>query len=749
MDCESENAKWFSPGRFALFLAALIAICFSGILTGTESFVLRDYTLFGYPLAHFHRECFWRGEWALWNPYNQCGMPFLAQWNTLCLYPLSLVYLLFPVVWGLGLFCVLHLWIGGFGMYWLARDRTVCGFAGCVAGILYAFNGLVQTSLMWPNNIAAFGWLPWVLLLFDRAVKAGGRWIFMAGLAGGVQMLTGAPEIILVTWAIAGFRALATVRPTWKPVRRGAVVAGLTSGLAAAQLFPFLDLLARSGRASGAGGGGWAMAVDGWCHLFVPLYKTVLAPAGFRAQVDQFWTLSYYTGIGGLVLAVMAWRCVDCRREVALWWLIGLGALGLAIGQGGLLYPLLGKILPLELMRYPVKFVIALSVAVPMIAAFGVVAMNRRGRVSGAHGLSEYCVIGFCVAWVAWKIRGWDEFGVLRRDWMDSAMFSISVMALLFLASNARRAFPLRVWGTAFLLICFADLRHHSLPLSPTIAAGLLEPPQQGLDSTGLGGGRTAVTRGVERRLRSGSSPSHEDEITARFHSGLANLNLLGNQPTVGGFYSLNLPYEHETSRRLYQSLGDVHGPLADFMGVRRISVAGSAIGWKERPGTEARVTIGRSPVFLEEEEILRLLASNEFSPRKQVLVPAAKRETIAAEADSTATAIVEEIAVNQMRVRTRASRRVLLVIAETWHPNWTVTIDGESAELLRVNHSFQGLELPAGEHVVRLKYRDRQFVLGGGISLMTLILIACGLRGRKGGKCDEFIEVPRVPDLI
>jgi uncharacterized membrane protein YfhO len=125
------------------------------------------------------------------------------------------------------------------------------------------------------------------------------------------------------------------------------------------------------------------------------------------------------------------------------------------------------------------------------------------------------------------------------------------------------------------------------------------------------------------------------------------------------------------------------------------------------------------------------------------------KRESIGAEADSTASAIVEEIGVNQMRVRTRASRRVLLVIAETWHPNWTVTIDGESAELLRVNHSFQGIELPDGEHVVRLEYRDRQFVFGGGVSLMTLFLIACGLWGRKGGKCDEFIEVPRVPDLI
>ena len=55
------------------------------------------------------RESFWRGEMPLWNPYNNCGLPFLAQWNTLALYPGSLFYLLLPLSWALGVFCLLHL----------------------------------------------------------------------------------------------------------------------------------------------------------------------------------------------------------------------------------------------------------------------------------------------------------------------------------------------------------------------------------------------------------------------------------------------------------------------------------------------------------------------------------------------------------------------------------------------------------------------------------------------------------------
>src|ERR1700739_1088084 len=120
---EPENAAitkadgWFTPGRFALILAALIAATFSGILLGQETFFYRDFGLFGYPLAYYQRERFWHGELPLWDPLNFCGVPFLAQWNTLTLYPPALFYLIFPLSWSLGVFNLAHLFWAGLGMY--------------------------------------------------------------------------------------------------------------------------------------------------------------------------------------------------------------------------------------------------------------------------------------------------------------------------------------------------------------------------------------------------------------------------------------------------------------------------------------------------------------------------------------------------------------------------------------------------------------------------------------------------------
>src|SRR5207249_3589776 len=161
------------------------------------------YGAFGYPLAKFHRDCFWSGQWPIWNSLSSCGIPYLAQWNTMTLYPLSLIYLLLPLPWSLSFFCLAHLFLAGLGMYFLAHHWTKSYFAAAVAGAGFAFNGLVIHCLQWPNNIAGLGWMPWVVLTIQRACTQGGRAIIVASLAGAIQMLSGAPEIILCTWVIA------------------------------------------------------------------------------------------------------------------------------------------------------------------------------------------------------------------------------------------------------------------------------------------------------------------------------------------------------------------------------------------------------------------------------------------------------------------------------------------------------------------------------------------------------------------
>jgi hypothetical protein len=235
--------NWFTPSRFGILLALLVFASFPQVLLGLQTFVARDYGFFAYPLAHFQKDCFWHGEIPFWDPYNNCGVPFLAQWNTMPLYPGSLIYLLLPLTWSLSLFCLLHLWFGGFGMYLLARKWAGNDFAGAFAGTAFCFSGLTLNLLMWPSHTATWAWMPWVVLAVESAWRDGGRKIFLAAMAGAFQMLAGGPEIIFFTWLILlalWVQQLATNEFPRKSFWRFPFVVALVILLAAAQLLPFL-----------------------------------------------------------------------------------------------------------------------------------------------------------------------------------------------------------------------------------------------------------------------------------------------------------------------------------------------------------------------------------------------------------------------------------------------------------------------------------------------------------------------------
>src|SRR5437867_6237115 len=189
----SEN--WFKPVPFCVILGACIFAGYPEVILGVRTFFFRDFGFFGYPLAFHHRESIWHGEIPLWNPLNNCGLPFLAQWNSMVLYPGSLFCLVFPLSWALGVFCLLHQFLAGLGMYFLAHNWTGHRLGAAVAGMVFAFTGLTLNCLMWPNNIAALGWMPWVVLLVQQSLLSGARKLLSAIAVSALPMLAGAPEI--------------------------------------------------------------------------------------------------------------------------------------------------------------------------------------------------------------------------------------------------------------------------------------------------------------------------------------------------------------------------------------------------------------------------------------------------------------------------------------------------------------------------------------------------------------------------
>jgi uncharacterized membrane protein YfhO len=67
-----------------------------------------------------------------------------------------------------------------------------------------------------------------------------------------------------------------------------------------------------------------------------------------------------------------------------------------------------------------------------------------------------------------------------------------------------------------------------------------------------------------------------------------------------------------------------------------------------------------------------------------------------------------------------------------TAHKYWTVTIDGVEVPSIVTNRGYQGVVVPRGRHVVRMRYANPLIAAGGAISVATLIALL--FAGRRRG---------------
>ena len=741
---------WMTGGRFALVLAVLTFLTFPRVLLGNQTFIVRDFGMFGYPLAYYHRQSFWRGELPLWNPFSNCGLPFLAQWNTLTLYPLSLLYLLLPLTWSLSFFCLAHMFWAGLGMYFLAQRWTGLRWAAALAGVIFSFNGLTLNALMWPNIIAALGWLPWVVWLGQRAWREGGKLVVWAALAGTMQMLAAGPEVILLTWVI--LFVLVGGDWVWRgaprsriPVRFLALTL-LVAMICAAQLLPFLQLLAHSQRDRDyiSASHDWSMPFWGWANFLVPLFRTTPTAQGVFFQNGQYWTSSYYAGIGTILFGAVAVRRL---RDWFVRALAGLLLLGLvmALGDGSLLYRGLSFCFPgLGFLRYPVKFVILVLAVAPLLAAFGsaVLAGNTRrlGRFEVAAALLMLLLIGAIVA-LDWK-SGLPE-DAWRATWQSGVSRAAFLVLILLgtaalLGSAGRRRI---LFGCLLLLLFWLDLVTHAPTQNPGVKTSVYAPgwarAELKLDpEPKLGGSRAMLSPAAREYLRFNPMAGLEGTYLRNRLALRANCNLLDQVPQIDGFFSLTPREAYRVTSLPYDQPNQDFPALLDFLGVSQTNIGGNTLEWAPRPSAMPLVTAGQQPVFADDRIAFDALSQTSLDLRQLVFLPLEARGIISATQRTSARVLEARFANQAVSIQTEAPAASMVVISQTHYPAWQAYVDGKPARIWRANYAFQAVEVPAGHHRIQLLYEDKK--LRAGAALSGLGLLACvglWMRPRCGSK--------------
>jgi hypothetical protein len=725
LNVENENdGSWITSRRFAVFLAVLVFVSWPGVLLGRQMFVFRDFGFFSAPIAWHLRLSFWRMEWPLWNPLSNCGQPFLAEWNTQALYPPALFYLVLPFPWSLGVFCLLHLFLGGLGMFFLARDWTQSNFGAAVAGVIFAFSGVMTNSLLWPSIIAALGWMPWVVWLTRRAWREGGKILPLAAIVGALQMLSGGVEVVLLTWALSGTIALAELIQSnaarGKTVLRFCLVILLVAGLSAAQLFPFFDLLHHSERAENYFAADSPMPPTGWVNFLVPLFRDISAQ-GVYFQKGQYWIPSYYTGVIAVALAVLAlWR----RRQIEVWLpgILGVVCLILAAGNATPIYTWLASHVGIVgLIRFPAKFLILPVFALPLMAAYAFTGRDTGPsdrRRSGYSWLFLWIaatgLIGSCLVWVLHDPSLNVTHAVVLNGIVRVAFFTAIVICLFALERKMPSNIYCLVQALALALI-WLDLDCHA-PQPQMVNPAVFRMPRDRAVMQFVSG-RAMIPPDVLRTL---TLAAHEDAtqnfLTERMAL-FSDCNLLDDIPKCDGFFPLNL-------RETALLNGDLSEPMQDFLGVSgALAVRESFLDWTPRSTSMPLLTGGQRPVFATDAEIFAALGKTNFNPRTAVYLPADTRNAVNVSNAATVKVLSPEYSSQRISARVDASAPAMLVAAQCYYHPWRAYVDGKPTPLWRANYAFQALEIPAGTHAVKLIYVDWNFRIGLLISLATLAI--------------------------
>ncbi len=729
--------EWLSSTRFAGLLALVFIGSFFGVFIGSETFFRSDYGVIGYPSTFYFRQSVLAGELPLWNPLSNCGAPFLAQWGTMCLYPGALFYVLFPMPWSLGVFSLGHLWFGGVGMFFLARRWTNDPFAASFAGFSFGLSGAVLACLIWPNYCVALGWMPWVVLTTQIAWRDGGRKIPIAALAGTMQMLTGAPELVLLTWLlllVLGCAEICSISNRVMLVVRFGLVIGIIAALSAIQLLPFFELLEHSQRDASFRDSRWPMPIWGWANLWVPFFHYGITDQGLYVQQGQYFLTSYYPGVIVLALAVLAaWRVR--HRNVTIFIVLSIFGLLMALGEGGLIFPALKQLLPGGGMaRYPIKFVFLAAFLFPLLAAYGLkrLAEDKAANLASQNrdalriGVATVVVMLILLALAHVFANPFDQLAQTRANTGARLMlFGFVGFALMRSTENSAPVRQKRLWQMLTLLFLATDLLTHLPRQNPRVPAALYAANQ--LQSTLKlypppihGKARVMILPETDHRLNLSLPPRLERDYAEKRLNAWSHLNLLDGYAKVNGSSTLRIREQDELERLLYPKTitnAPSAKPITDFLGVAHISATTISNLWEPRFSFMPFVTGGQRPVFADPSTTLSNLVGTNVSLREVVFLSPDDRDKVGELAASKPRIELQSVRAHEIRFTVEAESPALIVIAQSHYPAWRATVNGSAADILRANHAFQAVKVEKGNSEVRLYYRDQQFRTGSIIS--------------------------------
>lgn len=674
-----------------------------------------------------------------WDPNAWTGQPLFGQGQPGSADPLNWLFFLAP--WSKGVlssaalnwYFVLIRYIGVLNCYALCRELKCSRAASILGACIFALGAFVGHT-GWPQMVNGAVWAPLVLLFLFR-VDRGEHPLANALLSGfflGFAWLSGHHQAPL-------FLSLAVVavwmRMAWRDGRVDARVlrlAALSLGIAvmasAFQTFPMAEYGSRSVRWVGPGD---PFPFDQTTPYYVH-EKNALAPLGLLSvflPVASLW--NPFIGIAALAFAGLG--AILTFNDKHTRWLAALAAGGLifALGPYGLLQGIVYSIVPmLDKARSPGAAIVVFSLGIAPLAALGLDRLLKGGSVFDANPHSTPFATSDTLRTFARVLAGFGAFLLLgslffptakvdEMSFVNSLLISaVSALAaaglLLALRRNAISGRGAAL--TAILLVLFE--------LSGVSPMRIVErgPHSEGTPLlNNLAKHKDIANFLMDRRADHGRIEYPTSAIPYNFGDwyGLETFPSYTASVTANVWrYQIFKPEVRDIFSIRYSIAKQPARPEQHL-----VFTGASGLNVYENPSAYSRVWAVHESVDVPDSVAARaLLGSSEFDAKRQVFfIGSGVRPALGAcgnpSADSTELSLH---GANRVTIKASLGCAGLVILNDTYYPGWRATVDGKPASIVEADGIFRGVAVPAGDHVIDMKYRPATVIGGGILSLLA-----------------------------
>jgi hypothetical protein len=728
----------------------------------------------------------------LWTPAIVAGRPLHANAQSALYGPFSLPLYVLPFWTALGWIALLKLWVAAFGTYLLGRALGM-GFAGgLLAGLVFAFNLKLVTWLSYPHA-GVWALIPWMLLAADRVVRRpdvlGAVGLAVATALG---LLCGHPEssfhALLATLAFFALRLRQGVSLAVRP-RLLALAAALAGGaaLAAVTLVPFAELLWQSADLRERAG----QSVD--VHLPLQdafgIFLTDWWGRPTQTPLRPFLLeRALYVGALPLILAGVALVLRPTATRVAT---AVFGGLWLAVALGVPPFVQVVTRLPVFSSGHNTRLVILSMLALALLAGWGLDDLALRERFARRRRMlvvGALAVVAVPVA-IGLAARGLDlgEFpDALRVAWLFAdgptlvtnpghvaVIGQASMIVWVTLAGAAATLLVLRLGGRVgggtfavlALLLVVGDLFRAGMGYNPAIERRWAEVPE----TPAIGQlRRVAPARFVSTsevpqnvipmRFGPPEARGYDLPIIRRFDRLWRQEVDARSRGVAAGLLDIPLEFRDVTadSLRVLRLLGVRHvlqgatgraatppyepepaPPPLEGPGLRQVYEGRDARLYRVAGALPRAWVVARQRVVSGEDAALAGITRPGFDPRREVVterrlagIPDAGR---GGKGGTGGLAAITEYRPGRVDLRATAPGSAVLVLSDVHYPGWRVEVDGEPADVERVDYLLRGVRIGPGEHTVSFRYRPLSWTVGWAVSALALIALvgALGLAAR------------------